>query len=85
MRITESQLRRIIVKEASHLVEGAGPLPHDFDAYIMQCLRGCLDDPSVGFEDAIGAVRGRVDRVVDEFEAWCWENGVPEVSSRRVR
>jgi hypothetical protein len=84
MRITESQLRRIVREEARRLNEGAGPLPPDFDAYIMKCLKDCLVDDSVGFEDAIMRVRGRVNRMVDEFESWCFANDIPQVSSRRM-
>jgi len=82
MKITESQLRRIVREEAGRLVEGRGTLPQDFDAYIMQALKGYLVDGNVGFEDAISAVEGRIDRVMDEFESWCWENDVPQVSVR---
>ncbi len=84
MRLTESQLRRIVRQEARRLQEGAGPLPPDFDAYIMKCLKDGLDHPSVGFEDAIMSVRGRVNRLVDEFERWCFANDIPQVSSRRM-
>jgi hypothetical protein len=87
MRITESQLRRIVRQEARRLNEGHNdlPLPPDFDDYIMQCLKDCLVDDSVGFEDAISTVRGSVDRMVDEFERWCFANDIAQVSSRRVR
>jgi hypothetical protein len=86
MRITESTLRRIVRQEASRLHESPSglPLPPEFDDYIMQCLKDCLVDDSVGFEDAIMRVRGRVNRLVDEFERWCFANDIPQVSSRRM-
>jgi len=84
MRITESQLRRIVRQEASRLQEGRQDLPPDFDAYLMQALKAMVADGFTGFEVAEDIVHARVDKVMEEFERWCFENGINQVSSRRM-
>jgi hypothetical protein len=90
MRISESHIRRIIADEARKLKrsnridEYARPeaIPANFDSYIMETLKEIQESNGVGFEDAIDTVRGRVEKVIEEYENWCFENGIPQVTGR---
>ena len=90
MRIAESHLRRIIADEAkkfkrsNRIDEYSRPeaLSTEFDSYVMETLKQIQESEGVGFEDAISTVRGRVEKVIDEYERWCFANDIPQVTGR---